>query len=78
MTESEKKYLKIIGNNIARLRKSRNLTQFDVCTEIGMEEPNLSSIENGHQNVTTLTMKKIADTLRVEVKEFFEINNKDS
>jgi len=73
MTESDKKYLKALGKNIARLRIENNLSQLDVCAEIKMEKSNLSSIENGRQNATTLTLRKIAKAIGVEVKEFFEI-----
>jgi len=40
-----------------------------------MDKPNLSAIENGRQNVTALTLKKIADVIGVEVKDFFDFNN---
>ncbi|CAA0212077.1 DNA-binding protein (fragment) [Tenacibaculum maritimum] len=40
-----------------------------------MEKSNLSSIENGRQNPATLTLKKIADAIDVEVKVFFEFDN---
>jgi len=73
MTESDIKYLKALGKNIARLRIENNLSQLDVCAEIKMEKSNLSSIENGRQNATTLTLRKIAKAIGVEVKEFFEI-----
>lgn len=73
MTASDKKYLYTIGKNIARLRREKGLSQIDVCAEINMEKPNLSSIENGRQNVTALTLRKIAEVIGVEVKEFFEI-----
>ena len=72
MTNAEKKYLYSIGRNIAKLRRQNNLSQLDVCAEIGMDKPNLSSIENGRQNVTSLTLLKIANAIGVEVKEFFE------
>ena len=72
MTESDKKYLYTIRKNIARLRKEKELSQLDVCAEIKMEKSNLSSIENGRQNVTVLTLRKIAKVIGVEVKEFFE------
>lgn len=74
MTESDKTYLKMIGNNIAIQRRMQNLSQLDVCAEIKMEKPNLSSIENGRQNVTSLTLKKIADAIGVYVVEFFKFN----
>ena len=72
MTASDKKYLYTIGKNIARLRREKGLSQIDVCAEINMEKSNLSSIENGRQNVTALTLRKIAEVIGVEVKEFFE------
>ncbi|PKV49587.1 helix-turn-helix protein [Aquimarina sp. MAR_2010_214] len=72
MTE-ENTFLYSIGRNIAKLRRKKGLSQLDVCAEIKMEKPNLSSIENGRQNVTSLTLLKIAKAIGVEVKEFFEI-----
>lgn len=71
MAKDDKLYLKNIGKNIARLRKHRGLSQLDVCAIINMEKPNLSSIENGRQNVTALTLLKISNALKVDVKEFF-------
>lgn len=75
MTESDKKYLQLIGRNIATQRKKHNLSQLDICAEIKMEKSNLSSIENGRQNVTSLTLKKIANAIGVEVVEFFQFDN---
>lgn len=72
MDEIESRYLKEVGKNIARIRKEKNLSQLDVCAIISMDKPNLSSIENGRQNATTLTLKRIANSLDVEVKLFFE------
>ena len=72
MTDSEKVYLQLIGNNISRLRKLNNMSKLDVCAEIKMEKSNLSSIENGRQNVTSLTLKRIANVIGVEVLEFFK------
>ena len=72
MGDFEGKYLKRLGINIAENRKSKGLSQLDVCAIISMEKSNLSSIENGRQNPATLTLKKIADAIGVEVKVFFE------
>ncbi len=71
MAKEEALYLKNIGKNIARLRKENGLSQMDVCALINMEKPNLSSIENGRQNVTALTLLKISKALQVNVKDFF-------
>ncbi len=72
MTDSEKVFLKALGKNIARLRRKQSFSQLDVCAEIKMEKPNLSAIENGRQNATSLTLLRIASAIGVSVKDFFE------
>jgi len=66
---TDKEFLKRIGGNIAKKRKEKGLTQLDLCALINMEKPNLSAIENGRQNATALTLKKISDALEIEVTE---------
>jgi len=73
MNKSDEIFLNKLGKNIAKIRREKGFSQLDVCAEIKMEKPNLSSIENGRQNPTSLTLKKIADSINVEVKEFFDI-----
>jgi len=72
MTKEEIKYLKSIGKNIASLRRENGFTQLDVCDLINMEKSNLSAIENGRQNATMLTLRKIALAINVEVSSFFK------
>jgi ribosome-binding protein aMBF1 (putative translation factor) len=72
MTDEEKIFLKIIGANIAKQRKAKGFSQLDLCSIIKMEKTNLSSIENGRQNVTSLTLFKISKAIGVEVISFFE------
>ena len=74
MTVSEKKYLYTIGRNIAKLRRKNGFSQLDICAEIKMEKSNLSAIENGRQNFTALTLRKIAKAIDVEVKDFFSFD----
>lgn len=66
----DEKFLKLIGRNIARLRKEKGLTQKELGLVINMEKPNISAIENGRQNPTVLTLKKIADAIGCEVVNF--------
>tara|TARA_B100001146_G_scaffold225178_2_gene247299 strand:- start:20783 stop:21004 length:222 start_codon:yes stop_codon:yes gene_type:complete len=73
MTDVEKEYLHSIGRNIAKLRKKHGYSQLDVCAKIQMEKSNLSSIENGRQNFTALTLKRIADAIDTDVSKFFMI-----
>lgn len=72
MDKADKIYLGLIGNNIAKARKKNKLKQVDVCAELNMDKPYLSSIENGRQNPTLLTLKVLADAIGVEVKDFLD------
>ena len=72
MIHEEQEYLLRVGQNIAKARKRKKLTQVDVCVELKMDKPYLSSIENGRQNPTLLTLKKLADAIGVEVEEFLK------
>lgn len=72
MTTPEKEFLKKLGNRLAKLRKEKGFSQLDICAEINMEKPNLSSIENGRQNVTSLYLYKIAKAIGVQVRDFFD------
>lgn len=75
MKDNDREYLRKVGKNISTIRRSKGFSQLDVCAIISMEKSNLSSIENGRQNPATLTLKKIADAIDVEVKIFFEFDN---
>lgn len=44
-------------------RRLIGLTQSDLGALIDMEKSNISTIENGRQNPSTLTLKKIADAI---------------
>lgn len=74
MIEADKEYLFNVGRNIAKARKRNKLTQVDVCVELKMDKPYLSSIENGRQNPTLLTLKKLADAIGVEVEDFLNLD----
>ncbi|KGL62276.1 helix-turn-helix domain-containing protein [Polaribacter sp. Hel1_85] len=74
MNYDDKEYLKKLGKNISKIRRTNKFSQLDICAIISMEKSNLSAIENGRQNPTTLTLKKIADAVGVEVHDFFKFD----
>ncbi|MEZ7494431.1 helix-turn-helix transcriptional regulator [Leeuwenhoekiella aequorea] len=73
-SKSEKNFLKKLGSSIAYYRKSIGLSQLDLCAKINMEKSNLSAIENGRQNVTTLTLLKITEALQIDMKSLFNFS----
>lgn len=68
---TDKEFLTKLGTRIAEIRFDKGYSQVDLCSLIDMEKPNLSAIENGRQNATSLTLKRIADALDIEVSAFF-------
>lgn len=70
MTDEE--FIKQLGKSISSTRKSKGMSQLDLCSEIGMEKTNLSAIENGKKNISSTTLKRIADGLKCEVGDLFQ------
>ena len=71
MTEEE--FLILIGNNITRLRKKKEITSNELALNCDMEKSNMIAIEKGRRNVTAKTLFKIAKELDCEVKDFFKL-----
>ncbi len=73
MIESDKDYLVLLGQNIAKRRKILVMTQADLAYKIGMEVPNLSVIENGKSNPQILTLLRITAALQCELSEILPL-----
>jgi transcriptional regulator with XRE-family HTH domain len=68
-------YHRIIGLNVKRLRKERNLSQLDLAHKIGHKSVSIISCaeinhKNNHFNIEHLL--KIAYVLEVDICEFFK------
>ena len=72
----EKKFLIGLGEEIARLRKKKNLTQLDLSVEVGVDKQSITRIEKGHTNPTSLTLLKISKALDVPVTKLFSFHAK--
>lgn len=68
----EKELIQKLGQTIAKLRKEAKMTQFDLATNIGIEESALRRVEIGGTNPTTKTLFKISRELNVTISELFE------
>ncbi len=67
-----------IGSKIKELRKSQGLTLAELSGKAGVSASFLSQIENGKQTPTVVTLKKIADALKIPVKEVFNLHQETS
>ena len=62
---------KLLGQNIKRFRKNRNLTQEDFAEMINIAPRNLSRIEVGESFVTAETLDKILIALNINAEDLF-------
>lgn len=63
-----------IGDNIKRLRNSKNITQKELAERLGTSQQNLAQYENGKRNPKIETLQKIATALDVTVEELLIID----
>ena len=62
---------KLVGANVARLRKERGYTQEQFSEIAGIAQSYLSQIENGHINLTLLGVNDIVQALKVSPDALF-------
>ena len=65
-------YLKEFGKNLRRIRKGKGFTMESVANEAEIEYRQLGRIERGEINTTIISLLRIANVLKIEVKELFE------
>jgi len=63
-------YLISMGKKIRTIRRVKGISLRQLTYITGMAKSALSEIENGRRNSYLLTLKLIADTLNVDVKDF--------
>lgn len=54
---------KLVGRNLARLRREKGLTQEQVELRSGFSQQYLSSLERGRRNPTVITLFELAQAL---------------
>lgn len=62
---------RLVGWNLRRLRVAKQLTIEDVADKANVGESYLSRLERGEENVSVLTLGRLARALRAELSEFF-------
>lgn len=64
-------FLNKLAGQIARLRKSKKMTQEKLAAEAGIDRVALANIETSKRRPTVTTIYKIAHALRINPREFF-------
>lgn len=60
---------KLVGRNVARLRRAKGLTQEELEARTGFSQQYLSGLERGLRNPTVITLYELAQALEVEPDE---------
>ncbi len=71
MTIEKQPALVALGQQIRKVRESRNISQEDFAAQAGIDRSYYGSIERGLRNVAALNLMRIATALEVEVGELF-------
>jgi transcriptional regulator with XRE-family HTH domain len=67
----------LLGARIKELRKAKKLSQDQLSEKINIDPKHLSRIEVGKSYPSLDTLEKIAGSLGVEIKEFFEFRHQE-
>ena len=68
MTNPAKK----LGENIRRIRLTKDMTQGDLCRKLEVDRAYMSNIESGKKNPTLSTIERIAKALNVSIEELIK------
>ena len=74
LNEKDKYYLKAFGQNVKKLRTSKNLTQQHLADILDVEISQISRIERGVVNTSIINVKNIAEGLKIEVSDLFKFH----
>jgi HTH-type transcriptional regulator/antitoxin HipB len=65
--------LELLSEKIKEIRKSKNLTQEQLGSLIGIQRAQIAKLENGYSNVTLETITKVFKALNAKVKFQIEV-----
>lgn len=63
-------YLKEMGKRIREIRRAKGISMRKLVTLCPLHKSSLSELENGKRDCHILTLKMIADVLKVDVRDF--------
>jgi len=71
----DKKYLEKLGENIAKARKSMNLTQEEFAKKSGIDRSSLARIESGKVNSSIVKLNQLAELLNIPIGELVSVTD---
>ena len=64
-----------IGLRIKELRELKAMSQKDLAYTSDLDRSYIASVENGQRNISIVNIEKIANSLKISLKEFFNHEN---
>jgi len=61
-----------IGRRIKELREAAGISQKELAYTADLDRSYIASVENGQRNVSIINIEKIANALKISLKEFFK------
>src|SRR5262245_36892214 len=79
MSSSDKvRQIQLVGQKIRQLRKEHKLTQVELSQRLGIQQSDLSRMEQGEYRVSLDTLFRILAEFKMSIGEFFEGVAKES
>lgn len=75
---SKVRQIQLVGQKIRQLRKEHKLTQVELSHRLGIQQSDLSRMEQGEYRVSLDTLFRILAEFQVGIGEFFEDVSKES
>lgn len=72
MNNENEKALIQLGNNVAKYRKKKGITQLRLALLAGTTQSYICDVELGRRNIAAVMLLKIAEALDVTVGDLFE------
>lgn len=70
--------VQLVGRKIRQLRKEHKLTQMELSARLGIQQSDLSRMEQGQYRVSLDTLFRILAEFKMSIGEFFEEINQES
>lgn len=70
--------VQLVGRKIRQLRKENKLTQMELSARLGIQQSDLSRMEQGQYRVSLDTLFRILAEFKMSIGEFFEEINQES
>jgi len=71
-SNKQKAYLKKLGNNIREARNKLDISQEEFAFRADLDRTYIGGVERGERNISILTLQKLADALKINIKNLLD------